>query len=547
MCLFISKKDVLIGLYVLVGSAVFLFTGCSHFNSNYEDYYAFKEDPGSVRQIETIDLEEAKEEAPEYSPVKPELPELEISLEKCRAMTLENNLELRVQLINPTIYAESVSQEKARFEASFEGVAQYSKTNSPSAYLLDISGNQVDRFYTDLAVRFPLRTGGEIKVDLVDTRLKTNSFYSAFNPSYEPDLSASISQPLLRNAGNRVNTYAIRVAEYNRQMYDAETKLAAIRIIADVEVAYWRLYAYRRGLDVARQQYELSQALFEQTKRLVEVGVKPKIELISTKASVADNLEAIIRAENEVRDVERELKVKLNKPGLGTETKTVLIPTTQPDPVRYELDRERMVANALENRMEMLELEIQLASDADKIEYQKNQLLPKIDMQYKYNINGLGPNRSDAYDLLTDNDYNDHTFTMQFSVPIGNKSAKSKLRQAKYERAKRLATQDGRKAQIKYEVLQQIDKLELSWQSILATRQRTILNDEKYKAQRRQYELGLATSTDVFQAQTNLADAQTSEIRALTEYQVALIGLAKASGTLLGASKIQWNPIVPQE
>ena len=46
------------------------------------------------------------------------------------------------------------------------------------------------------------------------------------------------------------------------------------------------------------------------------------------------------------------------------------------------------------------------------------------------------------------------------------------------------------------------------------------ISDEQYQAEKRQYELGLATSTDVLEAQTSLADAQRVEILALTEYQV---------------------------
>jgi outer membrane protein len=547
MCKLSLKKLMLFWLYVLTCPAVFMFTGCVHFNGNERDYNIFKADAGSVRQIEPLVLEEAEEETAEYSPVEPELPEIEISLEKCRALTLENNLDLTVQLIEPTIAAELVSQEEARFEATFTGRAQYSSTNSPSAYSLDISGNKVDSFYTDLGVSLPLRTGGEIKVDLIDSRLKTNSFFPTFNPSYESDITASISQPLLRDAGNRVNTYRIRAAEYNRQIIDTQTKLQAIRIIADVDIAYWRLYAVRRMLDVRRQRYELAKALFEQTERLVDVGMKPKIELIRTKAGMADQLQAIISAENDVRQRERELKRRLNKPGLGMETKTVLIPTTKPDPVRYALDRERMVANALENRMEMLEMEIRLAQDADNIEYQKNQSLPDLRIQYQYNINGLGPERGDSYDLLFDHDFDDHRLGLQLSLPFGNGAAKSRLRQSIYERAKRLATRDSRKAQIKYEVLNQIDTLEANWQRILASRQTTILRDEQYKAEKRQYELGLAISTDVLEAQTNLADAQTEEIRALTEYQIAFVDLAYATGTLLGAAKVQLEPIVPQK
>jgi len=56
----------------------------------------------------------------------------------------------------------------------------------------------------------------------------------------------------------------------------------------------------------------------------------------------------------------------------------------------------------------------------------------------------------------------------------------------------------------------------------------------------------LRTSTDVLQAQTNFANSQSSEILALAEYQIALVDLSYATGTLLGAAKVRWEPIVPQ-
>jgi len=541
-------RSFLCGLFIVVVLGSVLFAGCSHLRGS-EDYDTFPvAAPETLRQIEPIDLKEAEEEetlTPDRD--EPELAELQISLEECRALVLENNLDLKVQLINPAIAAERVSQEEAHFEAAFSANAIYSKSNTPVASTIEIAGNQVDFTYTDLGVNIPLRTGGNITFDLTDIRTKTDSFWAIYNPSYDSDLSASISQPLLRNAGKRVNTYAIRFAEYNMQIADASTKLAAIRVIAEVDKAYWGLYAARKLLEVRRQQYELAETLFEQTERLVDIGIKPPIELIRTRAGVAERLEAIITAENGVRNTERYLKRMLNKSGLGMETGTVLIPSTEPDPVRYELQKEQMIASAIENRMDMLELELQLAQDASTIEYRRNQTLPLVTMEYRYNMNGLGPARSDSYDILFDNTFNDHRVGLQVSIPLGNKAAKSRLRQAIYERAMRLASRDSKKAQIKYEVLNQIDQLEASWQHILASRQTTILRDQQCQAEKRQYELGMLTSTDVLEAQTDLADAQRMEIRALTEYQIALVDLAYATGTLLGAAKVQWEPFVPEE
>ena len=531
-------------------SVLFSLAGCNQLS--HEDPDALKINLERLRRIETLGLKEVEVEEPVHRDVNDvnEVPaeELELSLEQCRALTLENNLDLKVQLINPAIAAERVSQEEARFESAFTSSVNYVKTDTPTASFLDeISGSQTEYIGAGLGVQMPLRTGGTINFDLADNRIKTGSIYSVFDPSYSSDMSLSISQPLLRNAGKRVNTYAIRIAEYERQITDARTKLEVVRVIAAVDRVYWRLYAARRELEVRKQQYDLAEALYQQALRFVKAGDKPQVEVIRTQAGMAQRLEAIIITENNVRDRERDLKRTLNKVGLGMQTPTVLIPATEPDPVRYELDGKRLVTKAAENRMEMLELELQIAEDVAGVEYAKNQALPLVTLDYRYNINGLGADRDDSYDLLFDKRFEDHRVGLQLLVPLGNAAAKSRLRQAFYQRRQRLASRDNRQAMIELEVLNAVDQLEANWQRVLASRQSTILDGRLFAAEKRQFELGLNTSTDVLQAQANFANSQSAEILALAEYQIALVDLAYATGTLLGAAKVRWEPIVPTE
>jgi len=523
-----------------------LLTGCEQFPGD-EKFYEIKIAPEKLRQVETLELQEAKTEENHRIDANEAPPkELKLNLEQCRALTLENNLDLKVQLISPAIAAEKVSEQEAAFESAFSTNLLFSKTDTPSATFLDkISGSQVDYVRTGLGVQVPLRTGGTVTFDLADSRVKTDA-QTTFNPYFASDLSVSISQPLLRGAGNRVNTYAIRIAEYERQITDARTKLEVIRVIAAADRVYWRLYAARKELEVRKQQYDLAEALLEQARRFVAAGDKAQVEVIRTEAGVAQRLEAIIIAENNVRDRERELKRTLNKAELDMQTPTVLVPATEPDPVRYELRKQRLVAIAFENRMEMLELELQIAEDISSIDYMHNQALPLVTMDYRYNINGLGDSRDDSFDLLFDKRFEDHRVGVQLLVPLGNEAAKSRLLQAFYQRRQRLATRDNREALIELEVLNAIDQLEANWQRILASRQRSILDGRLFEAEKRQFELGLGTSTDVLQSQTNFADAQSAEILALAEYQIALVDLAYATGTLLGAAKVQWEPIVPQ-
>ena len=49
-------------------------------------------------------------------------------------------------------------------------------------------------------------------------------------------------------------------------------------------------------------------------------------------------------------------------------------------------------------------------------------------------------------------------------------------------------------------------------------------------------------NTDVLDAAFRLSDAQSREVRALADYQIAKVDLAFATGTLLGKAKLQWEP-----
>jgi len=496
---------------------------------------------GRLRTIETLDMS-AMPTAEKALPAEANAParEIRLTLEECRSLALENNLDIKTQLIGPAMAAERLSAEEARFEAVFFATGNLSKTDTPTSTTLE--GSSVESQNYTAGVDMPLRTGGNLTFNLADNRTETNNAFSILNPAYTTDASISLSQPLLRNAGTRASMYSIRIAEFSRQISEAQTKAQIIGVLAAADRVYWRLYAARRELEVRRSQYALAQAQLDKVRRLVTSGTVAEVEIVRAEAGVAERLGAIIAAENSLRQRERELKRLLNIPGVDIGGPEVLVPATEPDPVHYVPERKRIVSAAIDGRMEMLELELQLAQSATSIGFYENQMLPLLGFSYTYNINGLGAVRDDAYDLMLHNRFVDHRVGLRLEVPLGNQAAKSRLAQAFLERRQKLATKESRTALIEQEVLNAIDQLESSWQQILAGRQNALLSGRLFEAEERQFRLGLRTSTDVLDAQTKFAEAQSQEIRALTEYQIALVDMAYATGTVLGAAKIDWQP-----
>lgn len=502
--------------------------------------------PEKLRRIETLQVAEARPADVQAEPNEVPPAELQLSLEDCRALALQNNLQLQASLITPTIAAERLSEEEAKFEAVFlAGVSSMEDKGQSLNQYSEIYGTFQERLATDLGVQVPLRTGGTVTFDVVDSRISSNAPGVLADPYYRSSAGLSISQPLLRNAGRWANMHSIRLARYESQAADARTKLEVISVLTAIDRVYWRLYTARQELEVREQQHELALAQLEQARRFVNAGERAQVEIIRAEAGVAQQLEAIIVAENNLRARERELKRVINRAGLDMQTPTVLVPLTEPDPIRYDLDRSRLVQTAMDSRMELLELELRLLEDASNIDFARNQSLPVVALSYTYGVSGAGVTRADSYDLLFDNTFTNQRLGLQARIPLGNEAARSRLRQTIYRRRQRLASRDDRETTIKQEVLNAADAVETNWQRIVAARQNTILQGRLYEAERRQFELGARTSTDVLDAQTRFANAQSAEISALAEYQISLVDLAYATGTVLGAARVQWEPIVP--
>jgi outer membrane protein len=547
-------------LWAVAAFLLFGLTGCSLLARDY--YEDYRKPPQQLHEVAAVQLEEmsrseavtieeaAADVARDAAVVGQPAESIELQLAEVRAAALANNLDLKVELVNPSIDQEAVHEEEARFEALLYGSITHSKSDRPS-WVFDGVAQQSQSTSYDAGVTIPLRTGGTVTVDFPLTRFDDQTMPTSssggtpatIDPSYDAGLEFSISQPLLRNAGIRVNTHAIRVAKYQRDIADARTKLAAIRILANADRAYWLLYATRRELDVRRQQYELALQQLDEARKRVAAGAAAKIEIMRAESGVAARLEAIIITDTIARRSERDLKRIMSRDDLPMSSPTAILPVTDPNPLGLDLCADALADYAVDNRMEMLELELQLAIDASNVDHQRSGTLPLFVLDYSYRINGLSGSFNGAFRDLGDNSYADHTIALEAEIPLGNQAAKSRLRRAMLQRIQRLATRERRRQAIRQEVYDAVDALEQDWQRILAARQEVRLAGRTYEAEKRQFEVGLRTSTDVLEAAARVADAQSREIRALTAYEISQIDIAFATGTLIGRDHVIFGPV----
>lgn len=472
---------------------------------------------------------------PEAKPV-----EVRLSLADARSRALRYNLTLAASLLDPAIAREGLNEEIAAFDATFTTSVNYSTSDSPTATRLE--GSQGNNLSVVPGVRVPLITGGEIQVQLPINRSETDNEFSELNPAYSSDLVASVSQPLLRGGGIDVNEAGIRIAFYQSQATELQTKAQAIRVIADVDRAYWRLQAARRDLEVRAEALREAQEQIARARRLVRAQQAPEVEVLRAESGAADQLEAVINAENALRQRQRELKLQVNDPNLPVDTDTIVVPESLATTLSFDVDARTMVDRAIKQRTELLVAELTLIQRGINTNVARNGLLPLLTLEYQYRVNGLGSSLDQSLELTREFDYEDHSIGLQVEIPIGNRAAQARYRSSLLNRMRALADRDTQAQLVRREVLDAVDTIRANYQRVIAARQRVSLNKRLLDAEIRQFENGQRTSTEVRDAQLNLANAESLAVAAEAEYQISQVDLAFATGTTLGAARISWSP-----
>ena len=449
-----------------------------------------------------------------------------LSIEQVRAAALVNNLDLKVELVSPSIAQRILDEEQAKFESTIFGSTNYQRTEA-------VGTGTVSKAQTsELGIEKPLPTGGEIQIGL--------PFSDDYSSGGLADAAASVSyiQSLLRGAGTRINTQSIRIASHEWNITSARTKLVAIHLLANADIAYWHLYAARKELEVRREQYKLAQDQLSHARKKVAAGSAPKIEIVRAEAGLASRLEAVINTETAVRSRQRDILSIMNQEDTPLEAAVDIVTETELNPLGLEMDDQQLVEQALANRMEMMELEQRLTIDDLNIELARNALLPNLTLSYTYTARAQDGTLRGTFEDLPGNSFNGHSVGISAAIPFGNRAGKARLQRARLEKIQDMSARDRYQQIIRQDVYDAVSDLRRDWRRILAAKQSVTAAYRDYKVEQSQFQLGIRTSTDVLFSATRLAEAQLSMIRASADYEISQINMARATGTLLGHGQI---------
>jgi outer membrane protein TolC len=486
--------------------------------------------PESESAAPPVQLETAVDEASKRDYSAQVYPErANVTLADVRQWSLEHNLDLRVQQFNPTLGVTALDAEIAKFEAVLQ--ASYTYNDNTLAENLE-AGNPTASNGGTLGIDFPLATGGTLNVGTLFNQADSTLLDEPWEAGFQLDLS----MPIMRGFGLRANTASIVIAKMESQQVDARTLLETIRILANAEKSYWQLYAARRIMEVRERQHALAEEQLARARRRVDQGEVAPIELLRAQSGIGRTIEQLIVADNQLRLRARALKRFMNAPQFPVDGPTMLDPVTPSDPLGLDLDPAKLTRMAIANRMELLDLELQLAIDAERVALARNEALPLFTMDYQYQVLGDDSGIAAAYGNLGDSD--PFIASVNASIPLGNEARRARLSQAITRRLQRLATKESRVQTITQEVHDAVDNVRGAWRRVVAARLEAQFAERTLLAEQRQFDVGLRTSVEVLDASARVADAQSREVEAAAQYETSLVDLAFATGTVLGEAQV---------
>jgi outer membrane protein len=237
--------------------------------------------------------------------------------------------------------------------------------------------------------------GTSVNVSWNNTRSSSGSSFNAFNPSVQSSLNVGFSQQLLNGFGTFVGRRNIMIAKNNRKIADLAFVNQAITTVTNTINAYWELVYARENVKVQQQAVAVSDKLFNDNKKQLEIGTMAPLDVTRAESEVASDRQNLIVAQTTQLQDEQVLKNAMTKDPLAPSLLNVeIIPTDLPTPpaATESASFEDAIREAFVKRPDLQEQVLNLKNSGIDVRATANALLPTLTLTGQYSSSGLAGN-----------------------------------------------------------------------------------------------------------------------------------------------------------
>ncbi len=363
-------------------------------------------------------------------------------------------------------------------------------------------------------------------------RFTSQNLPIAFSPGNVPPdqviLRLGLRQPLF--TGSRISG-AAEAAGLQADASALDVSMMSADVTFSVTSAYWALYQVRQVEKYTEENVQRLESFHRDTERLVKAGVATRNDLLKVEVQLSNARIGRIEARNEAELGEMTLnnligqptdtRIELaSRPGEASSRVSVFTPLTEASP-------ETLANLATAHRYDLQAAAARIQAAHASIGAAKGAWWPQIELTANLNYN----NPNARYQPVTPEFLGAWDVGVSLALDVWNwgatksrvEQAEAALRQAELQRTqlKENITLDVRRSALN--VRRSLEKSSLAELAVSQATENLRVVADKYRS-------GLATSTDLLDAEVSLLQAQTQFSGAQVEFAVAQASLERALG-----------------
>jgi len=402
-------------------------------------------------------------------------------------------------------------------------------------------------------------TGTRLAFELFSQRQTVNSPYFNLSPSLSANYRFQLTQPLLAGFGFLPNKRYIYIAKNNRKISDLAFTAQLIATVTQIENIYWDLFNAYQEEQVQGRSLQFAQQTYENGKKQFALEAIPEMDVLRDEGEVAKRDQDLTVAKTTLQLQELLMKNAITKNLNDSFLVTMpVIPTSQMlmDDDLAGTQMNDLVANAMKNRPDLGESQLDLRNRELTRKTARNALLPRVSLVAYIAGSGLGgplnphygtgfanglppditalpPNFGGALQDTFNNSSPEYYVGGQISIPIRNRVAKADQYRAELEYRQAQLRQQEQRKQILIEVENAQYAFEQSRARVDSASKARDLAQKTFGIMQQEQKLGAGSSYQTLSAQHDLALAESDLVAAMTAYEKARVELDRAIGATL--------------
>ncbi len=329
----------------------------------------------------------------------------------------------------------------------------------------------------------------------------------------------TIIQPIFRGF-SIISAYELsKLIVHQREL---ELELERLDLALQVKEAYFNILKAKRGIEVAEKAVEALKSHLSVAKNFYNVGMIPVNELLRAEVELENAKHELVKAENYYKIAQINFNTLLRR--------NINTPVYIKDILYYEPERgsfEDFFKVAIEKRPEIKIINVNIQQADQQIRIAKSKFYPEASFVYEYIKEG------DDMDV-SGSDYHDAgrweaMAVLKWTFWEWGKTRNS-LREQISKKRQMILLKEQLKDRIRLQIKEALLNLRVAEKNIPTTKKTVEHAEENLRVSKERYKAQVATSTDIFDAQSLLTQARNNYYNALYEYNIAKARLYRAIG-----------------